>query len=324
MTRENMPSRLYIPQPFASGDGSVVADLTPIDTISGDKVNFVDGFPSVYGSPTSQGGKLMTRGEMNAIGHLASVNEYYRRCGGINTFDPELAMKIGGYPRGAVLEIIEDLDYHKVVSLIDDNKVDFNGDTLTEQQIAAGITLGSIDGVNWAYCANGEIDTSMVVAELPNFHWLGAVNQGLVEIATLASFKAKQNGVLSFEGSFDYDTYTGGNYRDESVAVTQAGTTNETRTVTQTIESKGGSTYPGIIPSGFMILLSDNPAMSPSELKAKVVYSRGNAGITIGGITYTTDDQEVVEVVKDRRYALYILHQNIVVTNSTFKIKIVP
>ena len=290
-----MPSRLYIPQPFASGDGSVVADLTPIDTISGDKVNFVDGFPSVYGSPTSQGGKLMTRGEMNAIGHLASVNEYYRRCGGINTFDPELAMKIGGYPRGAVLEIIEDLDYHKVVSLVDDNKVDFNGDTLTEQQIAAGITLGSIDGVNWAYCANGEIDASMVVAELPNFHWLGAANQGLVEIATLTPFKAKQNGVLSFEGSFDYDVY-----------------------------SKLAQTDGLSLPSGFMILLSDNPAMSPYELKAKVVYSRGNASIITGGITYTTDDQEVVEVVKGRRYALYILHQNIVVTNSTFKIKIVP
>ena len=290
-----MPSRLYIPQPFASGDGSVIADLTPIDTISGDKVNFVDGFPSVYGSPTSQGGKLMTRGEMNAIGHLASVNEYYRRCGGINTFDPELAMKIGGYPRGAVLEIIEDLDYHKVVSLVDDNKVDFNGDTLTEQQIAAGITLGSIDGVNWAYCANGEIDTSMVVAELPNFHWLGAANQGLVEIATLASFKAKQNGVLSFEGSFDYNEY-----------------------------SKAVTTDASSLPSGFLILLSDNPAMSPYELKAKVVYSRGNASIITGGITYTSRDQEVVEVMKGRRYALYILHQNIVVTNSTFKIKIVP
>lgn len=324
MTRENMPSRLYIPQPFASGDGSVVADLTPIDTISGDKVNFVDGFPSVYGSPTSQGGKLMTRGEMNAIGHLASVNEYYRRCGGINTFDPELAMKIGGYPSGAVLEIIEGLDYHKVISLVDDNKVDFNGDTLTEQQIAAGITLGSIDGVNWAYCANGEIDTSMVVAELPNFHWLGAVNQGFVEIATLTSFKAKQNGVISFEGSFDYDTYSKFDYKDESVEVTQAGSTSSTRTVTKSLGSKGGPTDASSLPSGFMILLSDNPAMSPDKLKAKVVYSRGNAGITTGGITYTTSDQETVEVVKGKRYALYILHQNVVVTNSTFKIKIVP
>ena len=324
MTRENMPSRLYIPQPFASGDGSVAADLTPIDTISGDKVNFVDGFPSVYGSPTSQGGKLMTRGEMNAIGHLASVNEYYRRCGGINTFDPELAMKIGGYPRGAVLEIIEDLDYHKVISLVDDNKVDFNGDTLTEQQIAAGITLGSIDGVNWAYCANGEIDTSMVVAELPNFHWLGAANQGLVEIATLTSFKAKQNGVLSFEGSFDYDTYSKVDYKNESVEVTEGGSTSSTTTITKSLASKGSLAVASSLSSGFMILLSDNPAMSPSELKAKVVYSRGNAGITIGGITYTTSDQEAVEVVKGRRYALYILHQNIVVTNSTFKIKIVP
>lgn len=324
MTRENMPSRLYIPQPFASGDGSVVADLTPIDTISGDKVNFVDGFPSVYGSPTSQGGKLMTRGEMNAIGHLASVNEYYRRCGGINTFDPELAMKIGGYPRGAVLEIIEDLDYHKVVSLVDDNKVDFNGDTLTEQQIAAGITLGSIDGVNWAYCANGEIDTSMVVAELPNFHWLGAENQGLIEIATLTSFKAKQNGVLSFEGSFDYDTYSKSDYRDESVEVTEGGSTSTTRTVTKSLGSKGSLTDVSSLPSGFMILLSDNPAMSPYELKAKVVYSRGMVSITIGGIIYTPEDQEVVEVVKGRRYALYIIHQNVVVTNSTFKIKIVP
>ena len=324
MTRENMPSRLYIPQPFASGDGSVIADLTPIDTISGDKVNFVDGFPSVYGSPTSQGGKLMTRGEMNAIGHLASVNEYYRRCGGINTFDPELAMKIGGYPRGAVLEIIEDLDYHKVVSLVDDNKVDFNGDTLTEQQIAAGVTLGSVDGVNWAYCANGEIDTSMVVAELPNFHWLGAANQGLVEVATLTSFKAKRNGVLSFEGSFDYDTYSKSDYKDESVEVTEGGSTSTTRTVTKSLGSKGSLTDVSSLPSGFMILLSDNPAMSPYELKAKVVYSRGNVSIITGGIIYTTSDQEVVEVVKGRRYALYILHQNIVVTNSTFKIKIVP
>lgn len=324
MTRENMPSRLYIPQPFASGDGSVIADLTPIDTISGDKVNFVDGFPSVYSSPTSQGGKLMTRGEMNAIGHLASVNEYYRRCGGINTFDPELAMKIGGYPRGAVLEIIEDLDYHKVVSLVDDNKVDFNGDTLTEQQISAGVTLGSIDGVNWAYCANGEIDTSMVVAELPNFHWIGSPNQGIFEIATLTSFKAKQNGVLSFEGSFDYDTYSKYYYKNESVEVTEGGSTSSTTTITKSLDSKGDWLAASAIPSGFMILLSDNPAMSPAELKAKVVYSRGNAGITIGGITYTTSDQEVVEVVKGRRYALYILHQNIVVTNSTFKIKIVP
>ena len=319
-----MPGRLYIPQPFASGDGSVIADLTPIDTISGDKVNFVDGFPSVYGSPTSQGGKLMTRGEMNAIGHLASVNEYYHRCGGINTFDPELAMKIGGYPRGAVLEIIEDLDYHKVVSLVDDNKVDFNGDTLTEQQIAAGVTLGSVDGVNWAYCANGEIDTSMVVAELPNFHWLGAANQGLVEVATLTSFKAKRNGVLSFEGSFDYDTYSKSDYHDESVEVTEGGSTSTTRTVTKSLGSKGSLTDVSSLPSGFMILLSDNPAMSPYELKAKVVYSRGNISIMTGGITYTTSDQEVVEVVKGRRYALYILHQNIVVTNSTFKIKIVP
>lgn len=319
MTAEQKPSRLYIPQPFASGDGTVSADRTIIDTISGDTLNFVDGFPSVYSSPKALGGKPVTRGDINAIGHLASVNEFYRRCGGLNTFDPELAMKIGGYPRGAVLEIIEDLDYHKVVSLVDDNMVDFNGDTLTDQQIAAGVTLGSIDGVNWAYCANGTIDSSMVVGSLPNYNWVGG---DLVEISTLSSFTAKMNGVLSFEGAYQLAATDNETYQKEDVSVTENGTTTQTVTETKTRDARNAASVLSS-PCGFMILCTDDIAHSPQLVKANVIYSRANAGITIGGITYSPSDQAVMEIIKGRRYALYLLCQNCDITGSDFKIKIV-
>lgn len=319
MTAEQKPSRLYIPQPFASGDATVSADRTVIDTIAGDTLNFVDGFPSIYSSPKVLGGKSVTRGDINALGYLASVNEFYHRCGGLNTFDPELAMKIGGYPRGAVLEIIEDMDYHKVISLVDDNMVDFNGDPLTEQQVAAGVTLGSIDGVNWAYCEKGMIDSSMTVGSLPNYNWIGG---NLVEISTLSSFMAKMNGVLSFEGAYQLASTDNETYQKEDVSVTENGTTTQTIRETKTRDARNAAA-PNISPCGFMILCTDDITHSPQLIKANVIYSRANASIAIGGITYSPSDQAVMEVVKGRRYALYLLCQNCDITNSDFKIKIV-
>lgn len=288
MKQEEFPKRLYIPQPFASGDADarITAELKPIANVTGTDVNFVDGFPSVYSSPLSQGGKLVSRGEINAIGNLASVNEYYYRCGGLNTFDPELAMKIGGYSRGAVLEILEGLDYHKVVSLVDDNKMDFNSDALTPQQIAAGITLGSIDGVNWAYCANGTIDDSVILFELGDRSTVDSETNAQVEM--IGAFTARKNGMFGFEGNF----------------------------VTQRIDS---SLHAG----GVGIVCMSDVTKSPSQAQGSVIYSRGNWNVNVGVASYGSAEQTVMDIRKGHKYSLYVLRIQALITNSTFKIKLI-
>ena len=127
--------RIAMPKPFAH-DGLI----TPIVDIgdSTHPVNFADGFPSEYSAPHSQGGKYVTRGEFNAIGNLATRNDFYKACGGLNTFNAALAAKIGGYPKGAVLQLLDNNVLKYVISLVDNNTVNFN-------------TAG-VDGVNWMFC----------------------------------------------------------------------------------------------------------------------------------------------------------------------------
>ena len=293
MKREDRPSRFYIPQPFAGGDKSVVASRTYIDTIAGDNLNFVDGFPSVYSSPQSQGGKPVTRADVNAIGHLASVNEYYYRCGGINTFDPELAVKIGGYPRGAVLEGLVGLDYFRVVSLIDDNMVDFTGQA-SEDQVSRGVILGEVDGISWAYCERGNVPDIGVIAGLPNFGWQGNdITQS--DIFPIASFIAPRNGVIGVDGTYDF-------------------------VATSTSVPGGATTTAG----GFGIVICPQDKtpfdIESGELAGKVFYTRGNWTATVGGSTYQANGLTIVNLVRGTRYGIYIVNVGGNVTNSEAKI----
>lgn len=113
--------RIAMPKPFAH-DGLI----TPIVDIgdSTHPVNFADGFPSEYSAPHSKGGKYVTRGEFNAIGNLATRNDFYKACGGLNTFNAALASKIGGYPKGAVLDhVINGSAVRRIMSYVDNNLV---------------------------------------------------------------------------------------------------------------------------------------------------------------------------------------------------------
>lgn len=192
---------LMIPQPFASGDDDHQAAFKPIDNeaLTND-VNFVEGFTPAFAAPGSQGGRYVTRQEMNAIGHLASVNEFRRQVGGIITFNQDLADKIGGYPMGAVLEYLDGLNYYRVISRVDNNMVNFND-------------VG-VDGVNWAYCERGFVSEEVI----------GNVDTGLTLPAGLIfapndpsymapmTFRAQKTGLLNAIGSVDV-TLTGSSNR---------------------------------------------------------------------------------------------------------------
>lgn len=128
--------RLAITRPFASGDD---ATLTEIKSVAGEdnSVNYNDGFPAAYSTPKSNNGKYVSRGEMNAIGNLASQNQFYFMAGGINTFDQDFCEKIGGYPEGAVLKYLNNGYLYDVISLVDNNTFDFN--------------ISGVDGIRWDY-----------------------------------------------------------------------------------------------------------------------------------------------------------------------------
>jgi hypothetical protein len=161
MTSSEVPSRIPIKRPFAES-----GVLTPIADIDGNTLNYPTGFPSIYSVPASNGGKYLARGDINAIGNVATNDLFYHKCGGLNTFDANFAVKIGGYPKGAILDFVNGRYIHSVISLVDNNKVDFTGAIPTSSQASGGILTGSVDNVNWAYCNREEsTETSITIFE---------------------------------------------------------------------------------------------------------------------------------------------------------------
>lgn len=168
---------LAMPGPFGY-NGSV---YTPLTTQNPAKPNFIDGFPSAYGSPKSSGGQYITRAEMNGIGNLASRYEFFRRAGGLVTFDPDFCTKIGGYPYGAVLDYAYNGSLFRVESLVDNNTVNF-------------LQVG-IDNINWRILNVAEGDVSITETIVSNISVSQAPGNSIITF-----FKAKRTGPLVVSG----------------------------------------------------------------------------------------------------------------------------
>lgn len=181
--------RQTIARPFAKGDGTPLT-IIGNESSSSYPINVLDGFAASYAATN---GRFVTRGDMNAIGNLASQSQFYFQAGGLNTFDQAFAAAINGYPQDAVLDYLVGTRLYKVVSLRDNNMVDFTGAVATED----GITSGRVDGVNWAY-ANVDMPTvdRIVAADIPV--------QLAPEVATVVnSFIAPKNGMVFVDGTYD-------------------------------------------------------------------------------------------------------------------------
>ena len=204
----NFPKRKPMPCPFGGGND---ANITPIEMVSSQNVNFYDGFPSVYGAPSANNGKFVTRKEMNAIGNLASNDLFYHKCGGLNTFDPEFALKIGGYAKGAVLQALIGNDIVYVRSLVDNNKVDFTG-SATQDQVNAGIINGGIDGVNWVQCNSEFTRREYVLFNLPE-----SIPSATATVDTpVTIFQATTSGFVDTKGSATPVVWKAGNSTAET------------------------------------------------------------------------------------------------------------
>lgn len=151
MTSTDMPSRIAMPCPFGSK-----GTLGTIDNTSSTNMNYPDGFPTIYGAPSSRSGKFVSRGEMNRLGNIATNDMFYQKCGGLNTFDIQLAHFIGGYPKGAVLDYLVGQKLYKIESLIDNNLNDPTGNGGTGT--FSDVTAGSIDGISWRFLNQDEAE----------------------------------------------------------------------------------------------------------------------------------------------------------------------
>lgn len=202
--------RLSMPCPFGNNDSANITQIA--GTASASDFNFETGFATPYSAPKSNSGKFVTRKEMNAIGNLASRNDFYRMCGGLNTFDASIASAIGGYPKGAVLDYIVGYKLYKVISLVDANKVDL---------IANGI-----DGVNWQYLNSNIPEIGDEPVEIGNI--INSVSTS-IEAVPLQVLRAKKTGMVTISS---VESFTGANATSTKFYTTNTGsgvayTTNE-------------------------------------------------------------------------------------------------
>ena len=226
---------------------------------------------------------------MNAIGNLASANEFARACGGIVTFDQRLATKIGGYPRGAVLEMLSGLDYARVVSLVDDNLVDFTGNSIDTTIVGNTCKLGSVDGVNWAFCERGSVPDYQTVLEIPNIKFFGNEYSSWEEYVGV--FTAPSDGSIVVLGNADITAHS--------------------------VEANS---------SGIIIVAApftgETPPANPISTQYNHVYARGELQMDSGTIKYNSASVAPCSVTKGVKYAVFVLMHLASIENSTLKLAI--
>lgn len=84
-----------------------------------------EGFPDITMTALNQGGRPPRGQGMNGLLNLISDQKVYLQNGGILTFNQNVSDTIGGYPQGAILDYVQGDTYAKVISLIDNNTVNF-------------------------------------------------------------------------------------------------------------------------------------------------------------------------------------------------------
>lgn len=274
MTKENMPSRQIIPMPFAGGNGAALSDIK--QTTDPNDINFYDGFPSAYSSPKENNGKFVTRAQINAIGNMASRNEYIRMCGGLNTFSKEMSDAIGGYPRGAVLDVLIGSQLFKAISLIDNNAFD--------------VSANGADGVAWAYLNQDEGDPTQ-----PIFFY--SQNIGQVGDTMLGVVQAKKSGGIivdstinvesSGEKAVDFDYSRTGSYTFSgcSLAIRDLGTSIPASIPFPSVTIQNNTFYPNWgdfknLSGNYSVILNTNSA---SFTKQELAAASGTfTGVTQG------------------------------------------
>lgn len=109
------------------------------------KITYENGIPSAYSIPEKAGGKCFTRQEMNRLMHMALQGQYLAQAGIPVMFNQGVCDAIGGYPKGAVLTVIdwEHFTVREYVSTNDDN--------ITDPGSSSSVGWKDISGLNYDF-----------------------------------------------------------------------------------------------------------------------------------------------------------------------------
>ena len=259
MTEADLQARkILFPTPFAGAD----ANATEIPITSGSApITVADGFGSAYNVPKSQGGRYISRNDMNGVLKLATRDTSFRQCGGLYTFDESLCGMIGGYAKGAVLSFFDDEGIlHFVRSLVDHNTYNF-------------VTRG-VDNENWTYCLPNEAANQYI----PDIDWDASKAIELVTIGKEFYFPFNDasweridtnNAGVSGYGTFPSKGYVCGWGTIQSVASFYSGAASITYRLQISIGSNALNDVSNINPQSIMTALpSDRPKAFARDLCA--------------------------------------------------------
>ena len=93
-----------IQQPFANGGQR--ADI-PNSATGTNRASLQEGWNSITSTPIDDGGTPPNRLDFNGLGYLATVGLFFLKQGGFMTYDATVSSDIGGYPKGAILWVVD-------------------------------------------------------------------------------------------------------------------------------------------------------------------------------------------------------------------------
>ncbi len=134
-----MKNPKLIVKPFAKNGQKNVIPENYETSMESNQATWDQGFSQITMLPVAAGGLPPKGQDFNGIFNQISENIVYLSQGGRFKFSAEYAEAIGGYPKGAILQ--SDDEKKEYLSLIDNNKVDFN----TATDISASWKLVNTD-----------------------------------------------------------------------------------------------------------------------------------------------------------------------------------
>lgn len=110
-----------IQQPFANGGQR--ADIPNSSAeIDSNRASLAEGWGETTSTPVDMGGVPPNRLDFNGLGYLSTVLLYFMQQGGFFQYDSTISGYLGGYPKGAVLWIVNNgVPQYAVRSTINNN-----------------------------------------------------------------------------------------------------------------------------------------------------------------------------------------------------------
>lgn len=150
-----------IQQPFANAGQR--ADI-PNSATGTNRASLQEGWNSITSTPIDEGGVPANRLDFNGLGYLATVLLYFLQQGGFIQYDSTMSGYLGGYPKGAVLWVVNNgIPQYAVRSTINNNTNNPASNMTGWEKLTinpAGDTMsGTLSNVNNAQIRNIEFVT---------------------------------------------------------------------------------------------------------------------------------------------------------------------